>query len=122
MTALPDTAASARGRRNRRAGADAENALAGYLRDAGYPECRRQLERRQDRGDLLGVGDVGLEVKNCRKHDLAAWTAQARQGCEAAGLLYPVTVVKPPRITDPGRWYAVLTVDTLVALLREATK
>lgn len=114
---------NAAARRNREKGAEAERAVASYLRDEGFPEARRNVDRRVDTGDLLGVGHAGLEVKAQRRFDLAGWLMQANKGCAEAGLSWPVVVVKPPGIglDRVARWYAVTDLETLVALLREAS-
>ena len=103
----------------RRKGADAERALANFLSDRLGRVVRRNVDRRVDTGDLLGVGSVGVECKNCARLDLSGWLRQAQEGAERAGLSMGVVVVKRRGTADPGGWYAVMSVADLCELIRE---
>ena len=70
-----------------------------------------------DRGDLGGLPDTTLEVKNCQALDVLAWIRQ----CEAAqarnGHTFGATLVRRPG----GHWFVALSPEQFFALWREAT-
>lgn len=96
-------------------GAVAERAVAAWLRDNGWPDARRYLagDGKQP-GDIDAIPGVTLEVKAQRAHDIAGWLRQTET--EAHGR-FPLLVVKPPRITDVGDWWAVTRLHHLIGLL-----
>lgn len=103
---------------NKQKGTRAETQVVEYLRAHGYPLAeRRALHGALDQGDVIGIPDVALEVKDCRTMTLAAWVDEAR--IEAANAKVPIGVVVHKRRGHgtPGEWYASMTFDTLLMLL-----
>ena len=104
----------------------AEREIANLLADlTGWPVRRRLQEgRADDTGDLEGVPDTCLQVKNyadvlraIRDGLPELRTQQARARCP-----FGVLLVRRPRQPQNGsRWLAVMEPDQLAALLREAT-
>lgn len=100
-------------------GARAERAVVAHLRAHGFPYA----ERRQGGtpgADITGCPGIAWEVKDHKRHDLAGWLRQAEAQRLAATATYGPLIVKRAGTTDVGQWYAVLTVDQLLALLAEA--
>lgn len=102
-------------------GDGAEREIARLLADlTGWPVRRRLgAGRADDTGDLDGIPDTCVQVKHYRDITRAIREVldelpqqQANLGCNfAAGL------VRRPG----GRWFAVMTIDQLITLIREAT-
>ena len=99
---------AARGRANRRRGADAERAVVAWLRANGYPDARRYLagDGRQP-GDIDGVPGVVIEVKDVASSAWPTWRAQVL--AEAGGRI-PVVVRRTRGVGDVGQWEAETTV------------
>lgn len=105
----------------KRKGDSAELEAARHLADrTGWP-VRRKLGagRTDDTGDLDGIPDSCVQVKNYRditrsiRETLDELPAQQTN----AGTPYAFGLIRRPG----GRWFAVLDLDNLCALLREAT-
>lgn len=90
--------ANARGRK-------AENDLAAWLRDNGWPDAQRAAAAQHDRGDIAGLPGVAVEIKHCGDPMRALRDAQREAVEEAHGRL-PVAVVRLPGVTDPADWWA----------------
>jgi hypothetical protein len=105
----------------RRKGNTAEREIARQIADlAGWPVRRRLQEgRADDSGDLEGIPDTCAQVKNYVDPARALREAMADlPGQQArAGARYGVAFIRRPG----GRYVAAMTVETFVALLREAT-
>lgn len=99
-------------------GRKAENEIVAYLQENGYPEAeRRRLSGVQDKGDVAGVRDVCIEVKNQKTHELANWLDQLFREMEHAKATWGAVMF--PRIRKGvGGWYALTTVAQYVALVR----
>lgn len=104
--------------RSKQKGTAAETAVKRCLQDEGYDVERRALSGAHDRGDIAGLGDVVVEVKNHKAMSLAPWVDEAnveRDNAEAE-----IGVVWHKRIgrTDPRRWYVSMDGETFLKLLR----
>jgi hypothetical protein len=73
-----------------------------------------------DRGDITGWPGVVVEAKNCKTWDMAGWIDQLEQEIAEAHADTGAVVIKRNRSTDPGQFYAVMTLDRWEALMREA--
>jgi hypothetical protein len=62
-----------------------------------------------DCGDLDGVPELCVQVKNHRQMRLADWVDQASEQAERARKPYAVVIHKRVRKGDPAEWYATLT-------------
>jgi hypothetical protein len=103
---------------SRRKGSKAELDLVHYLR-IGWPSAERRLLGIAG-PDIVGTPDIAWEMKNAARHQLAAWVDQADRQRAALGATYGPLIIKRRQTSDVGRWYAVLPLDQLVALLAEA--
>lgn len=104
-----------------RKGSKAEREIAGILSDQLGVTVRRKLGagRRDDEGDLEGLPDVTIEVKN-----YADVARAVRDGLDDAvkeqanaGTTHGVAFIRRPG----GRWFAAMTVEQWCCLYREAT-
>ena len=101
-------------------GTAAETAVVNYLHANGFPHVeRRALAGVNDRGDISGIPGVVLEVKNCKRIELAGWADELDAEMRNAGAYLGAVIAKRKGTTDVGRWYAILPVSVLVDLLRE---
>ena len=118
-------------------GTAAETAVVRFLQANGYPHAeRRALAGAQDRGDVAGIPGLVIEVKDCKRMELAQWVDEA--GIEACQEL-PVQLRKPPSTPgpmavapglvwhkrrgrgSPGNWYVTMDGWTLLAFLERWT-
>jgi hypothetical protein len=102
-----------------------ERALREHCRAAGFDADRTRAGYARDHGDLhLAATPAGPQVigqaKNVRTIDLAGFLRDTAEQRDAAGARHGFAVVKRRGIADVGRSYAVLELDWLLALLREA--
>jgi hypothetical protein len=109
------------GRASRRKGADHERTIVTWLRSRGRPHLERRIAGMNgDRGDLTGWPGVVVEAKNCKTWDVASWVDQLEQEIVEAHAETGVVVIKRPRTTDPGQFYAVMTLERWETLMTEA--
>ena len=98
------------GRANRTRGANAERAVAAYLRDHGWPNARRCLAGDGNQHtDIDGIPGVSVEVKDRANSSWPTWRHQAVTQAHAGDV---VVVVRRTRgVTDVGQWEAQITED-----------
>lgn len=104
-------------------GTAAETALVKYLRNHGFPGAeRRALTGEFDQGDVTGTPCLAWEVKNHRSYKFPEWIKEAKIEAKNAKADLGILVVKPNGVglTSANKFWAVLTVDDMVHLLREA--
>jgi hypothetical protein len=95
-------------------GFDVERTRAGYERDYGDLHIMEPDEVEPRRASVI------IQAKNHRAHALGEWLTATALQREHAGARHGVLVVKRRGVGAPGRQYAVLELDDLLALLREA--
>lgn len=113
--------------RNRRsarsAGSRTERVVADYLAAALDDDRidRRVKTGAKDRGDIGGLRVHGqrlvVEVKDCARQDLPAWTREAHLEAGNDDALTGVVVAKRRGTTNPGEFWVHMTVDDLAALI-----
>lgn len=103
-------------------GTAAETSVVNYLKDNGFPHASRigAINGYNDKGDIDGCGPIVIEVKNHKALDLAGWLKELEVEIKNAGVQTGVVIAKRRGTTDVGEWYAVMSVDILLALLKEA--
>lgn len=112
--------ASQRGKRNRRAGHDAERQFANYLAVNGWPDAKRRdatgwrssSSTRADIGDIDGCERLVWQLKyHDKNHSMTdtqirqAWR-DAQEQAIAAAADFGILVERRPGKADPGNWWA----------------
>ncbi|MCP2261069.1 hypothetical protein LX15_004789 [Streptoalloteichus tenebrarius] len=122
---MTTTDVSARGRANRRRGADAERAVAAWLRGHGWPHAERAVRTgyrtatrtSADPGDITGTPGIVWQIKDVARPDAARWLDETRQQRDAAGADHGILVIRRRGTTDVGRWWTLLTTSDLLRLV-----
>lgn len=85
---------------------------------------RRKTNGAKDRGDLSPGGypvpSVVVEIKNAATLNFSGWLKEAEDERINAGAEIGVVLAKRRGHTDPKKWYAMMTGETLVFLLKKA--
>ena len=104
---------------NKAKGSAAERAVASWFAANGWPDAERRYDagRHDDRGDIRGVSDAVLEVKNHQRIDLAGWLKELKVEMENSGTDIGAVIIKKRGTGDVGQWYAVMPVEVLNRLL-----
>ena len=93
---------------NKDKGDRAERELVAWLRQNGYPLAERSRAGwADDRGDILGVHDLTIEVKSAKTMRLGPWLDELDVEKSNGGTRDGVLVVRRPGWPDPGEWFAV---------------
>lgn len=97
-----------------------EREVRDYLRGHGFPVERIPPGMRNDRGDLSGLPDLVVEIKNYKDTTRAIREGLADLEIEQANAdtTFGTVIVKRRGVTDPGRQLAVLELWQLVGLLK----
>jgi hypothetical protein len=118
MTARPRTRQSAKS-----AGARFERAVADALAEALQDDRIDRMPQygNRDRGDISGVRihgqKVAIEVKDCARLNLPAWTDEAHIEAGNADALVGIVISKRHGCGDPLKSWVHMTVADLVALI-----
>lgn len=115
--------ASARGKANRNKGHDTERRLAVYLRQ-WWPDAARKADtgwRRGDHasadlGDIRGTPGIVWQAKYVQHLNVDKAMSDTFTQTTAAGADYGVLVERRTGFTDPGRWWAWVTVGDIASL------
>lgn len=94
-----------------------------FLRENGWPLAERKaLTGALDQGDVTGTPLLAWECKNHKSYKFPAWIDEAEVEAINAGADYGILVVKPNGVglTNQANWWAVLSLENMVQLLREA--
>ena len=104
-------------------GTAAESALVKYLVEYGFPHAeRRAMTGALDQGDVSGCVGLVWEVKNHKAYHIPAWIAETVEETKNAKADFGILAIKPNGVglTNAGKWWAVMTVEDMVKLLRDA--
>lgn len=104
-------------------GTSAESALVKYLQANGFPNAeRRALTGSLDQGDITGTPCLAWEVKNHKAYHIPAWLKECEIETGNAKADFGILAVKPNGVGlgNAGQWWAIMTMDQMVKLLREA--
>jgi hypothetical protein len=105
--------------RSRAKGTAAESAVVKYLRDAGFPAAeRRALAGSLDKGDVTGVPDWTLEIKNCARDGLPGWMDELAKEIVNAATRHGAVVHKRRGKGSAGEWFATMTLAQLTEIMR----
>ena len=109
--------------RNKAKGTSHESNIVDYLRSLSWPYADRlTLSGSNDRGDVrLGDGiPVVIEAKNEKSIDCAGYIKEVEAEVKNAGADIGFAWIKRRGTTDPGKYYVLMTGETVVKLLKEA--
>lgn len=115
------------GNRNKAKGTSYETLIKEHLQSRGFKKARRAvLEGAEDKGDIHGVEShnrqVCIQCKNDRSFNFSGWLNDTVEQAKRLDDALPVLVVKRlgKGAKSVGDSYAVMRLDDLVDLLREA--
>lgn len=76
----------------------------------------------KDKGDIGGIDDVAIEVKNVARYSLSGWMKELAVEKEYKVARIGALIIKPARIgkTRVGKWWVMMTVEDFQTLLIEA--
>jgi len=109
-------------------GTRAETAVVRWLQANGWPSAeRRALRGNADAGDITGTPGICWEIKGGTaardaitatrsSNQITEWLAEAERERATDNASFGVLVVQTPGVTDPGRWWAVVTADVIAEL------
>lgn len=106
-----------------RKGYSGENPVLGFMRHLGFTRAYRLRNQGiVDKGDIGGIDDVCIEVKNHGVYKIGPWMKETAKEKSNAGAATAALVVKPKGIgeTRVGEWWAVLTLADYAQLLIDA--
>lgn len=102
-------------------GTAAESAVVSYLKQLGWKKAeRRALQGSLDKGDIAGVVGVCFEVKNQKAQDLSGWIKELQAEIINSKSKTGAVIHKKRGTTNVGEWYATMTVDLFLDLLKQA--
>ncbi len=106
--------------KQRAKGTAAETAVVLYLRRMGllYAE-RRALHGAADKGDITGIPEVMIEVKNHSSIKLAEWIGEVEAQKVNADADIGVVWHKRKGKGDPSEWYVTMTGAQFVTILTD---
>ena len=102
---------------NRKKGTRAELAVAKFLNHNGHPKAERSRAGwSDDRGDIDGIDDLTIEVKDQRRHDIGCWLKELEVEQKNRGTKHGVCAVKKQGAINVEDWYAIMTMSEFVKL------
>lgn len=108
---------------NARKGTRAELAVAKFLNDNGHPKAERARSGwTDDRGDIDGIDDLTVEVKDQRRHDIGCWLKELEVEQRNRGTSVGVVAVKKMGAVNVDDWYAIMTMAEFIKLFNTLKK
>jgi len=102
-------------------GTAAETAVVNWLQSKGRKHVeRRSLNGSADRGDIAGMGNVVIEVKNCERMELSKWLKELEVEIQNDKAETGVVIHKKKGTTNVGEWYATFPVALWFTLIEQA--
>lgn len=107
--------------KSKQKGTLAETAVADYLRQTFPAVERRTLSGANDKGDLSGVPNCVIEVKNQRSYKIHEWMKETEIERVNAAANLGVLVIKPNGVgvSNVDKWWAVVSLETITRLIEE---
>ena len=99
----------------------AETAVADYLKQYFPAVERRTLGGQFDKGDIAGVPNAVIEVKNQKAYKFPEWVKETETERINAGEPIGVLVVKPNGVgvSKVDQWWCLVSLETLATLLKD---
>ena len=110
--------------KSKQKGTFAETAVAQYLKQFWANVERRALAGINDKGDISGVKDFVIEIKNQKSYKLPEWMTETEQERLNAGVPYGLLLVKPNKVgvINVNKWWGIMPLEQIVGLLIELEK
>jgi hypothetical protein len=107
--------------KSKQKGTLAETAVVEFFKTFFPKVERRVLYGKNDKGDVAGVPNFAIEIKNQKTYKISEWLEETEQERINAGEPYGVLIVKPNRVGvgSVGRWWGILPLDQIVSIIRE---
>ena len=104
-------------------GTAAETAVVRWLISMGFPFAeRRAMQGAEDRGDISGLADTVLEVKNYKVPQLPKFVDELKVEVANDDALFGAVVMKRRGTTDVGKWYAVMEFEDWINMRERAMR
>lgn len=102
-------------------GTAAETAVVKYFKENGFAQVeRRALQGSLDKGDISGIEDVCLEIKDHKTMSLSGWLKELEVEMKNSQALTGAVIHKKRGTLNVGEWYATMPVEVYTNLLIEA--
>jgi hypothetical protein len=103
-------------------GTMAETAVAEFLKQTWPAVERRTLGGANDKGDIAGVPNGVVEVKNQGTYKISEWLKETEAERRNAGVDYGILVIKPKGVgvSKTDQWWAVVSLATITELVEQA--
>lgn len=107
--------------KSKQKGTLAETAVAEYLKTFWPNVERRALQGQNDKGDIAGVPNAVIEVKNHKTYKFKEWIKETEIERKNASAEIGILIVKPNGIgvSNVNDWWAVVSLQTMSKLLKE---
>ena len=100
----------------------AETAVADYLKQTFPAVERRTLSGANDKGDIAGVPNCVVEVKNQRTYKIHEWMKETETERINAEADLAILVIKPNGVgvSKVNQWWAVVSLETITKLIEDS--
>ena len=107
--------------KSKQKGTLAETAVADYLRQTFPAVERRALQGKFDMGDIAGVPNCVVEVKNQRSYKIHEWMKETETERINAKADLGILVIKPNGVgvANTNQWWAVVSLEAITKLIEE---
>ena len=108
--------------KSKQKGTLAETAVADYLKQTFSAVERRTLSGANDKGDIAGVPNCVVEVKNQRTYKIHEWMKETETERINAEADLGILVIKPNRVgvSKVNQWWAVVSLETITKLIEDS--
>ena len=108
--------------KSKQKGTLAETAVADYLKQTFSAVERRTLSGANDKGDIAGVPNCVVEVKNQRTYKIHAWMKETETERINAEADLGILVIKPNGVgvSKVNQWWAVVSLETITKLIEDS--
>lgn len=108
--------------RSKQKGTLAETAVAQYLQSTWSTVERRALSGLNDKGDIAGIPNIVVEVKNQKTYKIKEWLKETETERINAQADFGILVIKPNGVgvSKMDDWWSVLPLVDIVKLLVKA--
>ena len=108
--------------KSKQKGTLAETAVADYLKQTFPSVERRTLSGANDKGDIAGVPNCVVEVKNQRTYKIHEWMKETETERINAEADLGILVIKPNGVgvSKVNQWWAVVSLETITKLIEDS--